>query len=96
MLPFEGPGRASGHLSPMASARQVSSSPPLPSPISLSSGLWATASLPVLVASSSVAAVVASDLFGLDWTGFEDRSSPVLWKPDLDPGAPVYPLNLIW
>jgi len=29
-----------------------------------------------------------SDLFGLDWTGFEDRSSPVLWKPDLDPGAP--------
>ena len=21
----------------------------------------------------------------LDWTGFEDRSSPVLWKPDLDP-----------
>ena len=32
--------------------------------------------------------VSASDLFGLDWTGFEDRSSPVLWKPDLDPGAP--------
>ena len=28
------------------------------------------------------------DLFGLDWTGFEERSSPVLWKPDLDPGAP--------
>ena len=28
-----------------------------------------------------------SDLFGLDWTGFEDRFSPVLWKPDLDPGA---------
>ena len=32
--------------------------------------------------------VLISDLFGLDWTGFEDRSSPVLWKPDLDPGAP--------
>ena len=39
---------------------------------------------------------VPSDLFGLDWTGFEDRSSAVLWKPDLDRGAPVYPLNLIW
>ena len=30
----------------------------------------------------------SGDLFGLDWTRFEDRSSPVLWKPDLDPGAP--------
>jgi len=37
--------------------------------------------------------IASSDLFGLDWTGLdwtglEDRSSPVLWKPDLDPGAP--------
>ena len=30
----------------------------------------------------------SSDLFGLDRTGFEDRSSLVLWKLDLDPGAP--------